>query len=63
MLRFLFLRSKEKVVKQRLKEIGYSENFNIKIVNSTLKDKREKYVKHIFKKLHRDNGFLERDCV
>ena len=54
--------AKEKVVKQRLKEIGYSENFNIKIVNSTLKENREKYVKHIFKKLHRDKGFLERDC-
>ena len=27
--------AKEKVVKQRLKEIGYSENFNIEIVNST----------------------------
>ena len=54
--------AKEKVVKQRLKEIGYSENFNIKIVNSTLKENREKYVKHIFKKLHRDRGFLERDC-
>jgi len=54
--------AKEKVVKQRLKEIGYSENFDIKIVNSTLKEKREKYVKHIFKKLHRDKGLLERDC-
>ena len=27
--------AKEKVVKQRLKEIGYSENFDIEIVNST----------------------------
>ena len=27
--------AKEKVVKDRLKEIGYSENFNIQIVNST----------------------------
>ena len=25
---------------QRLKEIGYSENFDIEIVNSTLRDKR-----------------------
>ena len=54
--------AKEKVVKQRLKDIGYSENFNIEIVNSNLKEKREQYVKHIFKKLHRDQGFLERDC-
>ncbi len=54
--------AKEKAVKQRLKEIGYSENFNIEIINSTTKEKREKYVKHIFKKLHRDQGLLERDC-
>ncbi len=54
--------AKEKVVKERLKEIGYSENFNIQIVNSTIKDKREKYVKLIFNKLHRDQGLLERDC-
>ncbi len=54
--------AKEKVVKQRLKEIGYSENFNIEIVNSTIKEKREKYSKYIFKKLHREQGLLERDC-
>ena len=54
--------AKEKVVKQRLKEIGYSENFNIEIVNSTIKNKREKYSKFIFKKLYRDQGLLERDC-
>jgi len=54
--------AKEKVVKERLKEIGYSENFDIQIVNSTIKDKREKYVKLIFNKLHRDQGLLERDC-
>ncbi len=54
--------AKEKVVKQRLKEIGYGENFNIQIVNSTIKEKREKYSKYIFKKLHRDQGVLERDC-
>ncbi len=54
--------AKEKVVKERLKEIGYSENFNIEIVNSTIKEKREKYSKYIFQKLHRDQGMLERDC-
>jgi len=54
--------AKENVVKQRLKEIGYSENFDIKIVNSTDKEKRKKYVNFIFKKLHRDQGLLERDC-
>ena len=54
--------AKEKGVKERLKEIGYSENFNIEIVNSTSKDKRSRYTKHLFKKLHRDQGLLERDC-
>ena len=54
--------AKEKVVKQRLKEIGYNENLNIEIVNSTIKEKREKYTKYLFKKLHREQGLLERDC-
>ena len=54
--------AKEKVVKERLKEIGYSENFNIEIVNSAIKEKREKYSKYLFKKLHRNQGMLERDC-
>ena len=54
--------AKEKVVKQRLKEIGYSENFSIEIVNSTIKNKRDRYTNYLFKKLHRDKGLLERDC-
>ncbi len=54
--------AKEKVVKERLKEIGYGENFDIEIVNSTRKDKREKYVNFLFKKLQREEGLLERDC-
>tara|TARA_B100000427_G_scaffold223587_1_gene187279 strand:+ start:2103 stop:4391 length:2289 start_codon:yes stop_codon:yes gene_type:complete len=54
--------AKEKVVKERLKEIGYSENFDIKIVNSTDRQKRDKYVKFLFKKLYRNEGLLERDC-
>jgi malate dehydrogenase (oxaloacetate-decarboxylating)(NADP+) len=54
--------AKEKVVKQRLKEIGYGENLDIKIVNSTKKELREKYVKFLFKKMQRDQGLLERDC-
>ena len=54
--------AKEKVVKQRLKKIGYGENFNIQIINSTDKKKREKYVKFLFKKLQREQGLLERDC-
>ncbi len=54
--------AKEKVVQQRLKEIGYSENLNIEIVNSTNKKRRDKYRDFIFKKLHRKKGLLERDC-
>ena len=54
--------AKEKIVKQRLKEIGYGENFNIQIINSTDKKMREKYVKFLFKKLQREQGLLERDC-
>ena len=54
--------AKEKVVKQRLKEIGYEENFDIQIINSTDKKKREKYVNFLFKKLQREQGLLERDC-
>ena len=46
--------AKEKVVKQRLKEIGYSENFDIEIVNSKDTAKREKYVKYLFQKLQRE---------
>ncbi len=54
--------AKEKIVKQRLKEIGYGENFDIQIINSTDKKKRDKYVKFLFKKLQREQGLLERDC-
>ncbi len=54
--------AKEKIVKQRLKEIGYGENLDIKIVNSTDKKMRDKYVKFLFEKLHREQGLLERDC-
>ena len=53
--------AKEKVVKDKLKEIGYSENFDIEIVNSKSKKNRDKYLKHIFKKLHGDKGELEPD--
>ena len=54
--------AKDKVVKERLKDIGYSENFNIEIINSTKKSLREKYSNYIFKKLHRSQGLLEREC-
>ncbi len=57
----LLVGKKEKV-KEQLKNIGYSENFNIEIVNSNDKKKREKYVNYLFKKLQRKEGLLERDC-
>ena len=53
---------KKEKIKERLKEIGLSENFNIEISNSTDLKKREKYVNFLFKKLQREQGFLERDC-
>ena len=54
--------AKDKVVRDRLKEIGYSENFDIEIINSTKKKLRQKYSKYIFNKLHRSEGLLEKDC-
>ncbi len=50
----------EKRIKEQLKNIGLDENYKIEIVNSTNKEKREKYVKHLYKKLQRE-GQLERD--
>ncbi len=47
-------------VKEQLKKIGLDENYKIEIVNSTDKEKREKYVKHLYEKLQRE-GQLERD--
>ena len=40
----------ENRVREQLKKIGLDENYKIKIVNSTDKNKREKYVKHLYKK-------------
>ncbi len=53
---------KKEKIKEQLKNIGYSENFDIEILNSTDKVKREKYVNYLFKKLQREQGLLERDC-
>jgi len=53
---------KKQKIKEQLKNIGYSEDFNIQIINSTDKEKREKYVNYLFKKLQREQGLLERDC-
>ena len=50
----------EKRVKEQLKEIGLDENYKIKIVNSTDKEKRERYTKKLYSKLQR-KGLLERD--
>jgi len=49
-------------IKETIKKIGYNENFDIEIINSTNSDKREKYVSYLFKKMQREQGLLERDC-
>ena len=54
--------AKKENIKQRLKEIGYSEDLDIEITNSTDTEKREKYVSFLFKKMQREQGLLERDC-
>ena len=54
--------AKEEIIKKKLKEIGYSENLDIEIINSKNKSLRDKYVKFLFEKLHRKEGLLERDC-
>ena len=53
---------KKEKIKERLKEIGLSENFDIKITNSTDSKKRGRYTNFLFKKLQREQGLLERDC-
>tara|TARA_B100001564_G_scaffold358609_1_gene377772 strand:+ start:1087 stop:3369 length:2283 start_codon:yes stop_codon:yes gene_type:complete len=50
----------EKRIKEQLKNIGLDENYKIQIINSTDKEKREKYAKHLYKRLQRE-GQLERD--
>ena len=50
----------EKRIKEGLKKIGLDENFKIEIINSTDKEKRDKYVKFLYQKLQRE-GQLERD--
>ena len=53
---------KKEKIKEQIKKIGYDENFDIDIINSKDKEKREKYVKYLFKKLQREQGLLEWDC-
>jgi malate dehydrogenase (oxaloacetate-decarboxylating)(NADP+) len=53
---------KKEKIKERIKEIGYNENFDIEVINSQDSVKREKYVNYLFKKMQREQGLLERDC-
>ncbi|MDC0353887.1 phosphate acyltransferase [Candidatus Pelagibacter sp.] len=53
---------KKNKIQDQIKKIGYNENFDIEIVNSTDEVKRKKYGKYLFKKLQREQGLLERDC-
>ena len=53
---------KKEKIKERIKEIGYNENFDIEIVNSEDTKKRKKYVNFLFEKMQREQGLLERDC-
>jgi malate dehydrogenase (oxaloacetate-decarboxylating)(NADP+) len=53
---------KEELIKDQIKKIGYNESFDIEIVNSKDKIKRENYAKYLFKKLQREKGMLEWDC-
>jgi malate dehydrogenase (oxaloacetate-decarboxylating)(NADP+) len=53
---------KKEKIRETIKKIGYNENFDIEIINSTDSKKREKYVNYLFKKMQREQGLLERDC-
>ena len=53
---------KESLIINQIKKIGYNDNFDIEIINSKDKIKREKYAKYLFKKLQRQKGMLEWDC-
>ena len=52
---------KEEKVKEQLRNIGLDENYKIKIVSSKNTEQRERYTKHLYKKLQR-SGMLEREC-
>ena len=52
--------AKEDLVKKNLKEIGYNENLDIEIVNSTDNEKRKKYTNYLFKKLQREQGLVRK---
>jgi len=50
----------EKRVKETLNKIGLDQNYKIEIINSTDKEKRDKYVEYLYTKLQR-TGQLKRD--
>ena len=50
----------EKRIREQLRKIGLDESHKIEIINSTDKEKREKYVEFLYQKLQRD-GLLKRD--
>jgi malate dehydrogenase (oxaloacetate-decarboxylating)(NADP+) len=56
----ILIASEEKL-KESLKKIGLDENHPIEFVNSSDKEKSEKYIKFLYKKLQR-KGVLEADC-
>ena len=53
---------KKEKIKEQINKIGYSDNFDIEIINSQASEKREKYVNYLFEKMQREQGLLERDC-
>ena len=53
---------KKEKIKEQINQIGYSDDFDIEIINSQDSKKREKYVNFLFKKMQREQGLLERDC-
>jgi len=53
---------KKEKIKEQINKIGYSDDFDIEIINSQDTKKREKYVSYLFKKMQREQGLLERDC-
>ncbi len=53
---------KQEKIKEQIRKIGYSDNFDIEITNSKDTPKREKYSKYLFRKLQREQGLLEWDC-
>jgi malate dehydrogenase (oxaloacetate-decarboxylating)(NADP+) len=53
---------KKEKIKEQINLIGYSDDFDIEIINSQDTKKREKYVSYLFKKMQREQGLLERDC-